>query len=119
MVLEFLVPSECISCRLSNSRAQLLVELFDPLPCETCLNDSGESNDLEEPVALPTAKKNDRLCQAIEESMAEEHERANSDLAAAIVRSKADGPACSLNADGVVVFRHTRCARAEEAAQAI
>jgi len=118
MVLEFLVPSECMPCQLSSRRGQLVEEPIDPLPCEACPADSRASYDTEEPLAEPSAEKDGQLCQAIEESIAEEQERANSDLAAAIVRSKADGPA-SLNADGVVVFRLTRCARSEEVAQAI
>jgi len=115
MVLEFLVPSECLPFRLSSRQARVLEELsIDPLPCAAC---PGSRASHEEPV-LPNAEKDEQLHQAIAESMAEEQERANSDLAAAMVRSKADGPA-SLNADGVVVFRLTRCARAEEVAQAI
>jgi hypothetical protein len=64
------------------------------------------------------AGKDEKLGQAIDESLAEVIERENSDLVEAIVRSKADAP-LEFSDDGVIVLRLDRRARAPEVASAL
>merc|ERR1712046_305651 len=63
-------------------------------------------------------EKDEQMTRAIDESTAEALNRANSELMAAVLSSKADAPN-ELSADGVVLFRLDRRARTEEVTNAL
>jgi len=115
-ILDFFVPRACNFQTLGPERADLSSmgsSLGKPLPQTASVAgiDAHEESHSE-------PDKEVQLDHALVASMAEASERENSDLAAAIVRSKADAmPAVNLH--GVVLLRLTRCARTPQVVDAI